>query len=70
MITAKQHPPEPGMPKVEFVEPDLARWTFTTDEGDVQQIEFSHWCGWFGFDEDDLPHRVDVAVWLIRRSHR
>lgn len=67
MITAKQHPPEPGMPKVEFVEPDLARWTFTSADREVQNLEFRYWCGWFGFDENDEPHEVDGLTWMVRR---
>ena len=62
--------PEPGMPKVEFIEPDLARWTFTSTDRAVQQVEFSYWCGWFGFDEADRPHHVESDVWLIRPQGR
>lgn len=68
MITAKRLPPQPGIPKVEFIEPDLARWTFTSTDRGVQEAEFSHWCGWFGFDETDRPSEVTGDNWLVRRS--
>lgn len=62
--------PEPCMPKVEFIEPDIARWTFTCADRELQQAEFSYWCGWFSFDEDDRPSEVRGIEWLVRRASR
>ena len=29
--------PEPGMPKVDYIEPSLQRWTFASDDPTVQR---------------------------------
>lgn len=60
-------PPAPGMPKVEFIEPDLARWTFESADRATQEAEFTYWRGYFGFEEVDRPHRMDGRIWLVRR---
>lgn len=60
--------PVPGTPKVEFIEKDLARWTFASLDLSTQEAEFSLWCGWFGFDEDDQPIEVEGFTWLVCRS--
>ena len=60
-----------GMPRVEFVEENLARWTFATADRKVQEREFDYWGGWFGFDETDGPHEVGGNVWFVgRRSFK
>lgn len=60
--------PEPGEPKVEFLEPDFARWTFLTDDPAMQRAQFNYWRGWFGFEEEDEPHSIEGRVWLVRRQ--
>lgn len=52
-------PPLPGTPKVEFIEPDLARWTFESADPTTQEGEFTFWRGYFGFEETDWPHHLD-----------
>jgi len=56
------------MPKVEFIEPDLARWTFESADPATHEAEFKYWRGWFGFEESDWPHRIDGQVWLVRKG--
>lgn len=53
-------------PKVDFHSPGYARWTFNTDDLTEQQRLFSYWCGWFGFDENDRPERVEGREWVVR----
>jgi hypothetical protein len=60
--------PEPGSPKVEFIAPDLVRWTSANKDRRVQDAEFTYWCGWFGLDESDRPYQVDGNVWLIHKG--
>ncbi|KQW81079.1 hypothetical protein ASC89_04405 [Devosia sp. Root413D1] len=60
--------PGPGMPTVEFLEPDFARWTFLTDDPALQRAQFNYWRGWFGFEETDEPHSIEGRVWLVRRN--
>jgi hypothetical protein len=62
--------PARGTPKVEFLEPDFARWTFASTDRDVQQAEFNYWRGWFGLEEEDEPHSMEGRVWLVRRQRR
>lgn len=61
--------PEPGYPTVERILPgeNSYRWTFATDDRATQDEEFVYWMGWFGFEEDDEPDRVEGKVWYIRR---
>jgi hypothetical protein len=60
--------PQPGCPKVEWLDYLCARWTFATADMAEQLHEFLHWCGWFGFSEDDRPEKVAGNVWTIRSS--
>lgn len=56
------------MPKVESIDPNLTRWTFTSLDPEVQRAQFEYWRGWFGFDETDQPIEVEGHVWLVRRT--
>lgn len=59
--------PMPGYPVVEWLDPfKLARWTFATADRPTQEAEFRYWRGWFGFEEDDEPERIEGRVWYTR----
>lgn len=62
---------EPDYPVVERLLPgdNSYRWTFSSADRAVQKREFSYWMGWFGFEEDDRPDRVEGKVWYIRKRH-
>jgi hypothetical protein len=60
--------PVTGMPRVEFIEHNLARWTFATSDRTIQAREFEYWRGWFGFDETDEPDEVGGDVWFVRQQ--
>ncbi len=62
--------PKPGMPKVDYIEPSLQRWTFASDDPEVQEREFWRWLGWFALEEADRPHSKEGRVWLVRRANR
>lgn len=69
-----QHPmmntdnlPVAGMPRVEFIDQSLARWTFADPDPKAQNREFGYWRGYFGFDEEDEPHEVGGNVWFVRK---
>lgn len=61
--------PEPDYPVVERLLPgdNTYRWTFSSADRAVQEREFIYWMGWFGFEADDKPDRVEGKVWYIRR---
>jgi len=63
--------PEPDYPVVERILPGTNSywWTFSSEDWAVQQREFSYWMGWFGFDKDDHPDRIEGSVWYIRKRH-
>lgn len=70
-----QHPmmitdnlPVAGMPRVEFIDQSVARWTFADTDLKAQKREFAYWRGWFGFDEIDEPHEVGGNVWFVRKQ--
>ena len=56
-----------GMPRVEFIAKDFARWTFTSADRATQDAEFHFWRGYFGFEEDNKPEEVGGSVWFVRR---
>lgn len=58
---------ELGYPVVQHLPDGDWKWTFASADRAEQQRDFSYWCGWFGFEEDEEPHVVDGKTWLIRR---
>lgn len=38
-------PPKPDQPRVELIEKNLARWTFTSTDRSTQDAEFRYWRG-------------------------
>jgi hypothetical protein len=62
--------PITGMPRVEFLEHNFARWTFATSDRTIQEREFESWRGWFRFDETDEPDEVEVTSGLFDNGLR
>lgn len=58
---------ELGYPVVQHLPNGEWQWTFATADRTEQQRDFSYWCGLFGFDQDERPHKVNGKVRLIRR---
>jgi hypothetical protein len=56
-----------GKPEVKWIDTQHANWIFETDDSVEQQLLFKRWCGWFGFDEDDRPEKVERDTWYMRR---
>lgn len=55
-------------PKVEPQPDGRIKWTFTTKDRAVQDDQFSTWCGWFGFDENEKPVETGEDWWLFAVS--
>lgn len=58
--------PKPGMPRVEYPEPGVQRWTFASTDPTERRKEYRYWLGWFGLDEEDEPFEQNEAFWLVR----
>lgn len=60
--------PKPSMPKVEYPEAGVQRWTFASDDPEIQRAEFRYWLGWFGIEEEVEPFSIEGRVWLVSRA--